>query len=76
MEKKFIYNLNNFIIGLNIINKYINQDDFPFILSGYDITFNINKKNINKITKEEKEELEKLGFIIVENTIYTYQYTN
>ena len=77
MSSDFICTMGNFIKGLKIIEKYTVTDSYPIFVDSFQISFNTDAELMKQMTKEDREELERLRFHvrIEENTIFTDEYT-
>lgn len=73
MEQKI--SLSNFIKGLQIIEKYMYVDEYPFEIDEYTLHFRIDPWKIREISDEDKKTLEELHFTVNNNDIYTTKYT-
>lgn len=70
-----IRNISNFIKGLQIIQKYMEPEIYPFIIDGYTIHFRVDPWKVKGITEEDKNTLKELHFTVENNDIFTNQYT-
>lgn len=68
--------IQNFIKGLNIIEKYMDCDlRQPYMIDKYTISFRVDPERIRYMDDTDKKELEELHFIMDYNEIFTYAYT-
>ena len=75
MSNNFLCTMSNFIKGLKIIEKYTVTDSYPIFIDRFTISFNTDDERMKQMTKEDREELERLRFHIDGNTIFTDEYT-
>ena len=73
MEQKT--SLSNFIKGLQIIEKYMYVDEYPFEIDEYTLHFRVDPWKIHEMSDEDKKTLEELHFTVKTNDIYTTKYT-
>lgn len=73
MEQKT--NLSNFIKGLQIIEKYMYADEYPFEIDESALHFRVDPWKIQEMSDEDKKMLEELHFTVKNNDIYTIKYT-
>ena len=73
MEQKT--SLSNFIKGLQIIEKYMYVDEYPFEIDEYTLHFRVDPWKIHEMSDEDKKTLEELHFTVKNNDIYTTKYT-
>ena len=67
--------LSNFIKGLQIIEKYMYVDEYPFEIDEYTLHFRVDSWKIQEMSDEDKKTLEELHFTVKNNDIYTIKYT-
>jgi Mg2+ and Co2+ transporter CorA len=67
--------IHNFIKGLQIIEKYMYEDVYPFEIDEYTLHFRVDPWKIQEMSDEDKKTLEELHFIVKNNGIYTIRYT-
>ena len=68
-------NISNFIKGLQIIEKYIDGEIYPFEIDGFELHFRVDSWKMKEITNIDRAKLEELHFTVKNNDIYTNQYT-
>ncbi len=73
MEQK--NNISNFISGLQIIEKYMYADVYPFEINEYTLHFRVDPWKIHEMSEEDKNTLKELHFTVENNDIFTNQYT-
>lgn len=70
-----IRNISNFIKGLQIIEKYIDNNIYPFEIDNIELHFRVDPWKVKGMTEEDKNTLKKLHFTVENNDIFTNQYT-
>ena len=70
-----IRNISNFIKVLQIIEKYIDTNIYPFEIDSNELHFRVDPWKIKGITEEDKNTLKQLHFTVENNDIFTNQYT-
>lgn len=70
-----IRNISNFIKGLQIIEKYIDNNIYPFEIDSNELHFRVDPWMVKRITEEDKNILKELHFTVENNDIFTNQYT-
>lgn len=72
---EFKYTMQNFIKALQIIEKYVVPNYYPYsIVDDYRITFNVDYEKVRNIPDEDRIALEDLGICVENGYIYTEEY--
>ena len=70
-----ICNISNFIKGLQIIEKYIDNNIYPFEIDADELHFRVDPWKVNEMSEEDKNTLKELHFTVENNDIFTNEYT-
>lgn len=72
---EFKYTMQNFIKALQIIEKYVVQNYYPYsIVDDYRITFTVDYEKARNMSDEDRIALEDLGICVENGYIYTEEY--
>lgn len=72
---EFKYTMRNFIKALQIIEKYVVPNYYPYsIADDYRITFTVDYEKARNMSNEDRIALEDLGISVENGYIYTEEY--
>ena len=72
---EFKYTMGNFIKALQIIEKYVVPNYYPYsIVDDYRITFTVDYDKARNMSDEDRIALEDLGICVENGYIYTEEY--
>lgn len=72
---EFKYTMRNFIKALQIIEKYVVPNYYPYsIVDDYRITFTVDYEKARNMSNEDRIALEDLGISVENGYIYTEEY--
>jgi hypothetical protein len=72
---EFKYTMQNFIKALQIIEKYVVPNYYPYsIVDDYRITFTVDYEKARNMSNEDRIALEDLGICVENGYIYTEEY--
>ena len=72
---EFKYNISNFIKALQILEKYMLSDYYPYsIVDDYRISFNVDFEKARHMSDEDRIVLEDLGISVENGYVYTEEY--
>ena len=72
---EFKYNISNFIKALQILEKYMLSDYYPYsIVDDYRISFNVDFEKTRHMPDEDRIVLEDLGISVENGYVYTEEY--